>query len=166
MLVDVSKAAVDCSKVIVDPLLGTKSLEKVSLRMSNAVPLDENDLYILFKEFEDVFLFEKDTNKELWRVSMQGEAQCGIIGLVEEWALAGGELLIVWRDDEPQILDDPELRWIHDLRQVGDYEVEILIDPWSSQSAIWRLDIKSLSKSKMRDFKDYEDKEYTEKVIW
>ena len=134
--------------------------------MNTIIPLAEGDMYVLFKEFEDVFLFEKDTNKELWRISLYGDATGGLIGLVNDWVVVGGEKLIIWSEGKLETIEDSELTWIFDLRQIGDDEIEILTDPWTSNSAIWSFDIISKRKVKIRNFNDYVDKPYSDNVIW
>ncbi len=134
--------------------------------MSNARPLDENDSYVLFTEHEDVFLFDKDLNTEVWRTSMYGDATCGLLGLVNNWAVVGGENLVIWVDNQFKIIDDSDLRWVHDMRQIGDDEIEILIDPWSEKASLWSFNLKTLQKNKIRDFKDYRDKPYKDEVKW
>jgi hypothetical protein len=134
--------------------------------MNTIIPLAEGDMYVLFKEFEDVFLFEKDTNKELWRISLYGDATGGLIGLVNDWVVVGGEKLIIWSEGKLETIEDSELTWIFDLRQIGDDEIQILTDPWTSNSAIWSFDIISKRKVKIRNFNDYVDKPYSDNVIW
>jgi len=129
-------------------------------------PIDETDLYVLFKEYEDVFLFEKDSNRELWRTSIYGEATCGLIGLSNEWLIAGGEKIILWKNEKLTELEDEDLKFTHSMRQTGENEVEILTDPWSDHSAIWKFNIITESKLKIRDFNEYIGKVYTENVIW
>ena len=41
---------------------------------------------------------------------------------------------------------------------------EFLTDPWHKDSAIWEIDIETLELKKIRDFLDYQGKEYTENV--
>lgn len=120
----------------------------------------------MFSEYEEVFLFDKDLNADLWRSSMYGEVTCGLIGLNNEWTVAGGESLLVWTNETLQLIDDQEIKWIHDLRQTGDYQFELLVDPWSDQSAVWSFDIQTMTKVKVRDFADYRDKPYTEDIKW
>lgn len=134
--------------------------------MKDVKPLDEIDSYMLFSQHEDVFLFDKDSNKEVWRTSMYGNATCGLLGLVNEWAVIGGEHLIVWIDNKLNPITDTELKWIHDLRQIGDDEIEILIDPWSERSAVWQLNLKTFKKTRIKDFNDYKDQPYQDKVNW
>jgi len=133
---------------------------------NNIRQLDETDLYVLLSEYEDTFLVEKKTNKELWRTSFYGDAECGLIGLTQDWAVVGGEHVALWVNGKLTVIEDEDLKWIHDIRQIGDYEIEILIDPWSENSAIWRFDVLSQSKIKVRDFDDYKGKASTDNVEW
>ncbi|MCE7992933.1 MAG: hypothetical protein HEP71_13170 [Roseivirga sp.] len=130
------------------------------------VVLDETDLYLLFNKYEDVFLLNKKTQQELWLTCMSGEPACGKISLRDDWIVIGGESLQLWSDNKLKTIEDSDLTWIHDLRQTGDHEIEVLIDPWSEKPAIWRLNLKSSKKTKVRDFKDYQDREYTDSVRW
>jgi hypothetical protein len=134
--------------------------------MNHIKPIDETDLYVLFKEFEDVFLFEKDTGREIWRTSMYGEADCGIVSLSNEWVIAGGVKLILWKNEKLKEIEDEDLKWCHSLRQTEETEVEILTDPWSEHSSIWKFNIMDETKFKIRDFNEYKGKVYTENVIW
>ncbi|HTF82663.1 MAG TPA: hypothetical protein VL947_13095 [Cytophagales bacterium] len=59
---------------------------------------------------------------------------------------------------------DKELKGIYDIRQVGESEIEILTDPWAENAAIWRYNIITEHKTKIRDFPDYKEKEYTQEV--
>ncbi len=134
--------------------------------MSTVIPLDENDSYVLFREYEDIFLFDKHLNTEVWRTSMYGDATCGLLGLVNEWAIVGGENLILWVNNQFKKIDDPDLNWIFDMRQIGDNEIEILIDPWSEKSSIWSFNLETLQKTKIRDFNEYRHKPYEDEVKW
>jgi hypothetical protein len=129
-------------------------------------PLSETDLYVLFQEQEEVFLFDKDSNKEIWRTDMHGNATCGLIAFSNEWVVCGGHKLIIWKNNRLRVIEDPEIQWIHDIRQVGKNDVEILTDPWRDESAIWSFNIMTEMKVKVRDFQDYKAKEYTDNVIW
>ena len=52
------------------------------------------------------------------------------------------------------------------MRQVATYEIEILIDPWFEEAAIWRLNLQTLQKTKIRDFNDYRELPYQDHVKW
>jgi hypothetical protein len=58
------------------------------------------------------------------------------------------------------------LKWIHDIREKTESIIEILTDPWNEKSAIWELDINSTEFVKIREFKKYQDSEYTETIDW
>lgn len=130
------------------------------------IPLSETDIHVLFKEYEEVFLFDKDRNDDLWRVSFYGEPRIGLLGLVNDWAIVGGDRLLLWKNDQLKFIEDPDLLWIHDIRQVEDDVVEILTDPWGECPAIWKFDILSEEKVKVRNFNEYKGKEYTDVVEW
>lgn len=130
------------------------------------IPLSETDIHVLFKEQEEVFLFDKDSNKEIWRTSFYGEANVGLLGVVTEWAIVGGNRLLVWKNNELKFIEDSDLIWIHDIRQIEDDVVEILTDPWGEHPAIWKFNVLTEEKEKVREFDEYKEKEYTEKVDW
>ncbi len=134
--------------------------------MNDVKPLDEIDSYVLFSEHEDVFLFDKDLNKEVWRTSMYGNVTCGLLGLVNEWAAISGERLLIWVDNKFQEINDPEMIWIHDMRQISDDEIEILTDPWSDNSAVWKLNVRTFVKRKIKKFDKYRNSPYQEKIEW
>lgn len=129
-------------------------------------PLDETDMFVLFQEYEDVFLFEKDSNSVIWRTSMYGEATCGLIGLSNEWVIVGGKELILWKNNSFKIINDAELQCIHDVRYIEDSKINILTDPWSDHSAIWQFDVIKEEKLKIKDFPFYKSGAYTEEVLW
>ncbi|GAB5526196.1 MAG: hypothetical protein Roseis2KO_40680 [Roseivirga sp.] len=128
--------------------------------------LAETGRYSLLALYEDVYLIEKSTGHELWRTSMFGDPDCGIIAANNQWAVAGGQDLIIWFNQELSILGDVDLQWIHDLRQTGDKQIEVLIDPWSEKSAIWKFELDNSQKTKIRDFNDYKERPFKEVVTW
>lgn len=133
--------------------------------MINRKKIAETALYILYSEFEDAFLIDKNTQKELFRTSFYGDASCGLIAQ-QEWVVVAGDNLVIWINDKLTAINDDELKWIAEIRQIGDYEVEILTDPWSENSAIWKFDIKKKTKVKVSDFYDYKNKKHTEDIKW
>jgi hypothetical protein len=46
--------------------------------------------------------------------------------------------------------------WPFDVRQINDFEVEILDDPWSENPGIYIFNVKSKSIKRLRDFKKLE----------
>jgi len=79
-------------------------------------------------------------------------------------------VLRTWVDHTLRVFG--ELKNIHSLRAISEYQVQILIDPWSEESSIWQLEI-DLTKLtnpvmlvKLKEFKDYFDKPYTDEIVW
>ena len=134
--------------------------------MNNVFPVDETDIYVLFKEQDEIFLFDKEANKELWRTSNYGEIRCGKIGLVNDWVIFATDLLIIWKENEFFSIHHSDLKSIVDMRQVGDNEVEILTDPWSKNSGIWSFNIETQRKKIIRKFNDYYRKPHEDNIIW
>lgn len=132
----------------------------------NAIPIDEADSYLLFTEGENVFLFNKDLNINEWEIKIYGKLNKGIISLNNEWVALGGEKLTIWINQTFYTIPDSQIKYIHDIRQLSDYEIEILINPWVTNSAIWKLNVNTFEITKVRVFNDYQELPYTEKVIW
>ncbi|WP_128331556.1 hypothetical protein [Apibacter sp. HY039] len=128
--------------------------------------LDASDQWYLGHEFEDIYLVNLITLKSIELGSMYGDPTCGIIDKNDQWCIAGGEYIVIWYNQKISFITDEILKDTHAIRQIGSLKVEILTDPWSENCAIWELDIKSDTIRKLKDFNYYNDKEYTENVIW
>jgi hypothetical protein len=133
--------------------------------------LFETDKLRIEHEFENAYLIEKSSGKELMFDDFYGDPECGLISMNNDWAIIAGEHLTVWRANKKKNqqvvrIDNDELKWIHDIRLKTENVIEILTDPWNEKSAIWKLDIDSLQFSKLRDFKDYFETEHTENIDW
>ena len=133
--------------------------------------LFETDKLRVEHEFENAYLIEKASGKELLFDDFYGDPKCGLISKNNDWAIIAGEHLTIWRADKKikkriNRIEHEELKWIHDLRLKAENIIEILTDPWSEKSAIWELDIKSLQYVKIREFLKYKDSEYTESIEW
>ena len=63
-------------------------------------------------------------------------------------------------------IDDANLYWIHDIKQIDTNKVQILNEPFASNSAIWELDMLITKFTKIKDFDSYKNKEYTELIEW
>ena len=59
-----------------------------------------------------------------------------------------------------------ELVDIHSIRVKDDDTIEVLIDPWSTKASVWEVNVNTLYKTKIRDFFEYKDQPYTEKINW
>lgn len=93
-----------------------------------------------------------------------GNTPVVVISNNEQWAaMGGGEILTVWKH---QVTFDIAMRWPYDMRQSGPETVHVLTDPWMEDAAVWELDITTLDVQKLRDFREYIGKAYTEQVIW
>ena len=74
--------------------------------------------------------------------------------------------MVIWKEPQLKELKDNDLKWVFDVRQISEHEVEILIDPWHENSAIWRYNVWNDEKTRIRDFEEYKDKEHTDEVNW
>jgi hypothetical protein len=74
--------------------------------------------------------------------------------------------LTIWTPEKTKVIDDEKLKWIHLLRFKNEEIVEILIDPWSDNSSIWEINIKTFEYRRIRDFDNYKNKEYSEIIDW
>lgn len=132
--------------------------------------LFETDKLIIKHEFENAYLIEKSSGKELLFDDFYGDPKCGLIGKNNDWAIVAGEHLTVWKSNKNkhqiERFENDELKWIHDIRLKSANIIEILIDPWSNKSAIWELDLGTLKFVKIREFKKYQESEYKEKIDW
>ncbi|MBP8115677.1 MAG: hypothetical protein KAY50_09990 [Chitinophagaceae bacterium] len=95
-----------------------------------------------------------------------GNPTCGLIDVSNQWAIVAGEHLTIWTKTKIKKIDIKELQWIHSVRMANSSCIEVLVDPWSEKSAIWSLDPLTFKLSKLCDFDDYKNLEYSEIVIW
>jgi hypothetical protein len=128
--------------------------------------LYETDKLILENECEATFLIEKSSCKILFEDNFYGDPQCGLIDSKNNWAVVAGEHLTIWTPEKTKVIDDEKLKWIHLLRFKNEEIVEILIDPWSDNSSIWEINIKTFEYRRIRDFDNYKNKEYSEIIDW
>ena len=128
--------------------------------------LDETSKYILGHVFEEIYLFDKETNERYALGSIYGDPSCGLIDQDNKWCIIGGSTLIIWTLKETTELKVDELYWACKLRQINQNNVQILIDPWSDNASIWQLNIMDKSYFKICEFKNYLDKDYTEQIEW
>ena len=117
-------------------------------------------------ENEFSFLIAKETNEILFQDEFYGNPNCGIIDAENNWVLIGGIHLTLWKPKKTEKYLSEDFKWIHSLRLKNSEIVEILIDPWNKYSAIWELNIKTYRLTKIKNFTNYLDKEYTESIEW
>lgn len=128
--------------------------------------LNETNKYVLGHIFEDIYLIDKETNEKYELGNMYGDPSCGLIDQDNNWCIIGGSTLIIWTAKETTELKVDELYWACRIRQINQKSVQILIDPWADNSTIWELNIVDKSHSKICEFKNYHNKEYTEQIEW
>jgi hypothetical protein len=128
--------------------------------------LDETDRYVVGHSFEDAYVIDKVARRELLHDEFYGDPSCGLIDRNNEWALIAGEHITIWRKDKVTRIDKEQLRDVYAVRTVNEITVEILVDPWSTRSAIWTLDVNSFALRKIRDFEDYRELDSNVVVVW
>jgi len=139
---------------------------------SNFKTLFENTVMTVGHVFETAYCYNKLTKEEFAIFQFDNDPTCALVGKNNDWCLIGGDVLVLrtWVDNTLRILG--ELKNIYALKIIDDYTIQILTDPWTEQSAIWKLEIdltrltRPTSLSKIKDFKEYVDKEYTEQIVW
>ncbi len=128
--------------------------------------LDQTDRLLLGHVFEDIYLIDKRNGEELLHDDFHGDPRCGLISPHNDWALVAGEHLTIWWPNKSEIITQEELRWITAVRHINATCVALLVDPWGTNAAIWSLDVPHGKIQKVRDFKDYENREYTDNIEW
>lgn len=126
--------------------------------------LFETDTHILQNEYEETLLMLKSSGEVLFELEFYGDPTCGVISEDGKWAAAAGEDLILWKNGHLHMIFGPT--WIHELRISEENKLEVLVDPWHEDSAIWEVDIESCSAHKKRDFPDYRALPYTNDIEW
>lgn len=114
--------------------------------------------------YEDVYL--TGSGKDIFLGRMYGDPICAVIDSDNRWCVVGGERLIVWVDNKVIKINDEGLANVHSIRQVDENSVELLIDPWSVNPAVWSFNVVTGAKQRQRDFNHYKDKPYTEAIEW
>jgi hypothetical protein len=153
---------------------------KIRMRTYKGYIKDDQNFRILFQTsvmlvghvFETAYCYNKLTTEEFAIFLFDSHPTCALIGKNNDWCLVGGEDLVLstWADNTLRVIGD--IKQIFDLKAIEGYTVEILTDPWTDLSAIWRLEInlrkltRPTSLFRIRDFKDYIGKPYSEQVVW
>ena len=117
-------------------------------------------------EFEYAQLVEISTGEILLEDDFYGDPTCGLISDQNDWAIVAGEHVTIWTPTFFKKFTTREIQWIHSLRLKNRETVEILIDPWHPNSAIWEINIPTCTLTKIRDFDDYKNRELTDEILW
>jgi hypothetical protein len=124
--------------------------------------LTESQAYILGNEFEYGYLIDKKTKSNIYIGSSYGDPTFGVIDKNEQWALLLGHTSYLWTLSEVSNLTEAHstsgqiFEWPFDARQINDFEVEILDDPWSDNPGIYNLNVKTKSIRRIKDLKKLE----------
>lgn len=128
--------------------------------------LDETNKYFIGHIYEDAYLIEKHNGQEIIHDDFYGDPTCGLISKSDKWAIIAGEHITIWKNEQITKIDKEEIKWIHSMRTNDDEIIEILIDPWAKNAAIWTLDLNNFELRKVKNFDDYKEKEWTDNVVW
>lgn len=126
----------------------------------------ETKQFLLGNIYEQVYLIRKADDLITELGAIYGDAQCGLIDQNGNWCIAAGESVLIWRNGKTITLNDENLRGVTRMRKADDDTIYLLTDPWSENSAIWKLDIKSFKSIKISDFNSLKDKPYTDTFEW
>jgi hypothetical protein len=127
--------------------------------------LYETEKFTVGYVYEYAYLIRKKRYEEIYMGGFYGDPACGLIDSNNNWCLVGGNMLSIWTESKGMLeIEDEELSWICKVRQKSAYEVEILIDPLSEKGSVWALNIETLQRHKLRDYKIND--EYSEQVDW
>ena len=118
----------------------------------------ESQNYILGHTFEYGSIIDKRTGKENEIGDSYGDPIFGLIDKNENWALLFGRDSYLWTIDHITHLNkelfiyEEVFEWPYDARQISDFEIEVLDDPWSDSPGIYSLDILTKTVRKVRSF--------------
>ena len=128
--------------------------------------LHETNELVVGHVFEYAYLFNKKNHKEVYMGGFYGDPTCGLIGENNDWCVVCGDTLNIWDSKRGLLsLDDVNIKWGLKIRQQSRNVVELLIDPWSDKGSIWSINIKTLEKYKIRDYKMINEV-YSEDLDW
>lgn len=129
--------------------------------------IDTTERFGLYHLYEQVYLYDKQKQYEIYLGAFYGDPSCGLISQDNTFCIIGGlDKWILYRYDKITIFDNWEILPAFDIRQISASVVQILTDPWPEQSAIWSLEINTLKVVKIKDFDQYLNKPYCENIIW
>lgn len=137
--------------------------------------LAESERYILGHVYEYGSIYDKKSEKEIYIGDSYGDPRFGLIDKNEEWALLLGCDSYLWTSNEIVNLNDyifgNEIfpQWAFGARQTGNFEIQVLDDPWGDNPGVYSFDINTKIIKRIRDFKKLDGPyyDYDEwKIIW
>ncbi len=109
------------------------------------ITLLENEKFLVYHEWEEATLVNKETNEKIDMGSHYGDPMCAIMPSGMSWCIVGGEGLSIWKkssNNVTRIIND-EINDIVRIKLVSENEVLLLVDPWSLNASIWRFNVKN-----------------------
>jgi hypothetical protein len=127
--------------------------------------LAESKTYVLTHEYETVFTYCRLTGKSTVVGHHHADPTCGIIAPDESWFATGGEGVSVFMPSRgvDTYLQDPVCHVLA-MKLEGNDNVRFLVDPWSPNGSVWRLNPLTGDLSKLRDGPDLRNEPYQENV--
>lgn len=113
-------------------------------------------------------LIDKKSNKILFEEYFSLDFGCALIDKNENWVLIGASpnYISIWSKKGVKKVSYPEFTWFYDCRQINEEIIEVLTDPWTLNSAIWELNIRTMKLIKVCEFEKYQNRERIENIEW
>jgi hypothetical protein len=124
--------------------------------------LAESQNYILGHVAEYGYIFDKKFNSNIYLGDSYGDPTFGVIDKNEQWGILLGHTSYLWTPTGISNLNEINsavgeiFEWPFDARQLNDFEVEILDDPWSYNPGVYTVNVKVKSIKRIRDFRKLE----------
>lgn len=121
--------------------------------------LAESKQYVLGHIHEEGYIIKKDTGEmPVYIGACYGNPETGLIDKNEKWALLLGHVSYLWMPGQvinlnEEVKNHNEIfKWPFDVKQMDDFWVEVLDDPWGENPGIYSLEIDTLYVKRIRDF--------------
>lgn len=135
-------------------------------RIANFDIIDQTEMLKLVHNYESTYLVKKETIQILMEDDFFGDPNCGLIDKQNKWAVVAGTHMTLWTPKGITKYETEIFKNIHSIRLTDENTIQILTDPWDRKSGIWELNLVNKELVKISNFKKYQNKEYTDKIIW
>jgi hypothetical protein len=131
--------------------------------------LDESSNFLLWHEFEEVWLTDKRTDRKLYIGRHYGDPVQGIIGPDESWFLTAGEglLFLDFSRKTHEFLRggmDGAAIFVHSMRVQDEKNIRVLLDPWSDYPGTMVLHIDTLTLERISEGPSLKGEPWREEV--
>lgn len=122
----------------------------------------ESTNYMLCNLYEEGYLFDKRKGIKIFIGDSYGDPDLGLIDKNEQWALLLGNTSYLWIPGKIYNLNEAIthkeeiFQWPFAVRQINDFEVEVLDDPWSDNPGIYSFNVNTKAINRIRDFQQLE----------